>query len=146
MLLPLEAVLRRGVVFLWTAYGQLDDPALQGQTKPKYVVMLSGSALDDPLVYILTTSEKARHAEHPFPKDLVLIPAGTYAFFPVNTLIDAGEAGQLEVGRDEFVALYSNGAVVYQGALSDADTAALVAKIMACVRVSRRFKQMLSGS
>jgi hypothetical protein len=81
------------------------NPALQGRTKPKYVVMLSGSALDDPLVYILTTSEKTKHADHPFPNDLVVIQGSPTTFFPVNILIDEGEAGQLEIGREEFVVL-----------------------------------------
>lgn len=49
MLLPLDVVLRRGVIFLWIKYARLDDPALVGQTKPKFIVILSGSPQDDPL-------------------------------------------------------------------------------------------------
>lgn len=145
MQLPLETVLRRGVVFLWPDYARLDDPALKGQTKPKFIVILSGSPLDDPLVYILTTSEKSKHERHPFPQDLFLIPADRYGFFPANTVIDAGESGQLDVGRAEFATLYEGGAVVYKGVLTDDDVAALVKVILASARVSRRFKQILTG-
>lgn len=146
MPLPLQSVFRRGAVFLWTSYAALDDPTLQGQTKPKYIVMLSASALDDPLFYMLTTSHKPKHVDHPFPNDLFHISAGTYGFLPVDTLIDAGEAGALEVGRDEFTALYDSGEVLYKGGLSSADVTALVAKIVASARVRRRFKQMLTDS
>lgn len=143
MRLPLEVVLRRGVIFLWPQYGKLDDPALAGQTKAKFIVVLSGSPKDDPLVYILTTSEKPKHAAHPFPVDFQHLPAGSYDFLPVDTLIDVGDAGELEVGREEFIALYECDAVVYKGALSDAHLDELVGKILACPRVARRFKQML---
>jgi hypothetical protein len=101
--------------------------------------------MDGPPAYILTTSETPKHSTHPFPADLVTIAAGTYDFFPLTTLIDAGEAGQLDIGRDEFVALYQSGAVEYKGVLSDADVATLVAKIGASTRVSRRLKQLLTG-
>lgn len=143
MRLPLDVVLRRGVIFLWTTYDKLDDPALAGQTKPKFVVILSGSPKDDPLIYILTTSQKAKHAGHPFPVDLQHLPAGSYDFLPADTLIDVGDAGQLEVGREDFIALYESDAVVYKGALSEAHLAELVEKILACPRVARRFKQIL---
>src|SRR5450759_4464984 len=106
MRLPLEKALRRGVVFLWVKYDKLDDPALASHTKPKYVVILSASPLDDPLFYILTTSGKPKHAHFPFPSDLLRIATGSYDFFSQETLIDVGEAGELEVGRQEFQALY----------------------------------------
>ena len=146
MRLPLDLVLRRGVVFLWPKYDKLDDPALVGQSKSKYIVILSGSPKDDPLIYILTTSERAKHAGHPFPGDLQHIAAGAYTFFPSDTLIDAGTAGEREVGRDEFVALYQADSVVYQGVLTDAHRDELVGKILASRRVSKRFKQMLADS
>lgn len=87
MRLPVETVLRRGVVFLWTNYARLDDPALKGQTKSKFIVILSGSPLDDPLLYILTTSEKLKHEHHPCPQDLFRVAADRYEFFPADTLI-----------------------------------------------------------
>jgi len=146
MRLPLDVVLRRGVIFLWTRYDKLDDPALAGQTKPKFIVILSGSPRDDPLVYILTTSEKSKHAEHPFPADLQHLPAASYDFLPVDTLIDVGDAGQLEIGRDEFVALYESDAVVYKGVLDASHLAELMAKILASARVARRFKRILTGA
>ena len=130
-------------MFLWPQYDKLDDAALAGQTKAKFIVILSGSPNDDPLLYILTTSEKPKHAAHPFPVDLQHLPAGSYDFLPVETLIDAGDAGELEVGRDEFIALYESDAVIYKGALTDAHLNELVDKILACPRVARRFKQLL---
>lgn len=145
MRLPLEVALRRGVIFLWTAYARLDDPALAGQTKPKYIVILSGSPLDDPIIYILTTSEKERQSTHPFPDDLQHIQAGAYECFDRHTVIDAGDAGQLDVGRDEFVELYESGSLIYKGVLSDPDLTELVSKIVASKRVSRRVKQLLTG-
>jgi hypothetical protein len=77
MLLPLDVVLRRGVIFLWTKYARLDDPNLVGKTKAKFIVILSNSPRDDPIIYILTTSEKDKHAQHPFPGDLQRLHAGT---------------------------------------------------------------------
>lgn len=120
MRFPLEIVLRRGAIFLWTKYAKLDDPALAAQTKPKFIVILSGSSQDDPIIYILTTSEKAKHARHPFPVDLLHLPAGAYECFDVDTLIDTGEAGELDIGRDAFVALYESDALLYKGALTEA--------------------------
>jgi hypothetical protein len=42
---PLHSVLRRGAIFIWHQYEQLDDPNYAGQTKPKFVVILSNSPL-----------------------------------------------------------------------------------------------------
>lgn len=145
MLLPLDVVLRRGVIFLWTKYARLDDPALAGKTKPKFIVILSGSPQDDPLIYILTTSEKDKHDTHPFPEDLHRVHAGAYECFDVETVIDVGEAGQLDVGRDEFVALYEKGELIYKGVLSDSDVSQLLTKIVSSRRVARRVKQLLTG-
>jgi hypothetical protein len=143
MAVPLERVFRRGAVFLWTTYAALDDPALSGQTKAKFIVMLSSSVHDDPYYFILTTSEKAKHATHPHKTDLVEIVGGTYSYLPVDTILDAGEAGQLAVGREEFAALYDAGEIVHRGWLSNEDIALLMTKIMSSLRVSRRFKQMM---
>ena len=143
MLLPLDVVLRRGVVFRWVDYDDLDDPVFAGRTKPTFIVVLSNSAHDDPLIYILTTSEKAKHEHHPFPGDLVHIAKGSYGFLPVDTLIDAGTAGEREVGRAEFVALYNQESVVYQGTLNDAHCADLIQRITASRRVSTKLKRIL---
>jgi hypothetical protein len=145
MRLPLDLVLRRGVIFLWTRYSRLDDPALEGLTKPKYIVILSGSPHDDPMIYILTTSEKSKHARHPFPQDLQHLAAETYDCFAVDTLIDAGDAGQLQIGRDEFVRLYETDEVIYKGCLSEADINALMDRIVASRRVATRVKQVLGN-
>lgn len=145
MQLPLAAVLRRGVVFLWPEFSALSDPALAGKTKAKFIVILSISASDDPIVFILTTSEKPKHASVPHPGDFLRIPAGTYEFFPADTLIDVSAAGEFDIGRDEFAALYEKGALIYQGRLSDGDVSTLVAMILTCPRVPRRFKQTLTS-
>lgn len=133
------------MVFRWVDYDDLDDPALAGRTKPKFIVVLSNSAHDDPLIYILTTSEKAKHEHHPFPGDLVHIAQGSYGFLPVDTLIDAGTAGEREVGRAEFVALYNQESVVYQGRLNDAHCADLIQRITASRRVSTKLKRILGN-
>jgi hypothetical protein len=138
-------VLRRGVIFLWGRYAKLDDPALAGQTKPKFIVILSASPHDDPLIYLLTTSEKAKHTEHPFPEDLQHLPAGAYDCFTVDTLIDAGDAGQTNIGREEFVALYESEGLIYKGCLSEAHIKELVDKILASRRVSGLMKRVLAG-
>ena len=145
MRLPLEVVLRRGVIFLWSKYAKLDDPALAGKTKPKYIVILSGSPQDDPIIYILTTSEKDKHAKHPFPDDLQRLPAADYESFDMETLVDAGDAGQLDVGREEFVALYESGELIYKGALSPQHMEELMSKIAASRRVPRMVKTLLTG-
>jgi len=145
MRLPFESVLRRGVVFLWREYSLLDDPALSGQAKAKFVVILSASPLDDPLIYVLTTSAKPRHEHHPRPQDLFRIPVGSYAFFPVDTLVDVGTAGDLEYERDAFKGLFERGDVTYVGALTDNDMSALMAAIVDCAKVRGRVKRMLTG-
>lgn len=144
MLLPLEVVLRRGVIFLWAKYSRLDDPSLAGRTKPKFIVILSSSPQDDPIIYILTTSAKDKHAMHPFPDDIQRLPAGSYNGFDLETLMDAGDAGQLDIGRDELIALYQAGGLVYKDTLSEQHVEELMAKIAASRRVARRVKHVLA--
>jgi hypothetical protein len=146
MQLPLSAVLQRGTVFLWHQYGALDDPSLVGQTRPKFIVVLSTSSADDPLIFVLTTSEKPKHASAPHPEDFFKIAAGTYGFFPSDTLIDVSEAGELDIASDQFAALYKSGAVTYKGSLATSDIASLMKMISECPRVPRRFKRVLSGN
>jgi hypothetical protein len=143
MRLPLEVVFKRGAIFLWRAYAKLDDPALAGQTKPKFIVVISSSHNDDPILYILTTSEKTKHTHHPVPGDLLHIKSGSYGFFALDTLIDSGEAGELEIDRAAFAALYDSEAVLYRGCLNDQDVAELMRKIGESRRVARRVKQIL---
>lgn len=69
----------------------------------------------------------------------------TYGFFPVNTIVDAGEAGELEVDRGAFAALYGQGSIVYKGTLSQADVTTLVERILLSARVRRRFKQVFKS-
>jgi len=145
MHLPLNPVLKRGAIFIWHKYEKLDDPALAGQTKAKFAVILSGSSLDDPLIFLLTTSEKPKHLQAKFPEDLFNVAAGTYNFFQQNTIIDVSAAGELDVDRDAFETLYDDGEVAYKGALSEADVEKLVHKIVACPRVNRKFKRLLTG-
>ena len=143
MLLPFDAVVRRGVILLWHQYAELDDPRLVGHTKAKYFIVLSSSPHDDPIVYLLTTSQKARHAGHPAPQDLLHIAAGAYDCFQLETLVDAGTAGEREVGREQLEALYDSGGVVYKGCLTEQHYATLVAKIANSARASRKVKRVL---
>lgn len=142
MVLPFDTVVRRGAVLLWRAYEKLDDPRFAGQTKPKFLVVLTESPLDDPIIYILTTS-KSPTARHPWPADLLTIPSGAYAFFPLETSMDAGTAGQTDVGTAELRALYDGGSVLYQGSLTTEDVGGLMEKIRLSPRVSRRVKAVL---
>lgn len=139
--MPLVTVLRRGSVFLFHQYDQLDDPALAGRTKPKFVVVLSNSAADDPLVYLLATSEKPKHAGLPF---MFRIKAGTYPFFPVDTLLPIATAGDAEIDREKFHALYERGAIAYMGRLGEAHVQEILMAIDACPTVTKRFKKTLS--
>src|SRR5438132_9739623 len=110
----LKAVLKRGAVFIWHKYDKLDDVSLTGQTKAKFAVILSNSPLDDPFVYILTTSEKPKHASAKFPADLFVIAANKYSFFSQKTIIDISQAGNLEIDREAFTTLYDDGEVTYK--------------------------------
>jgi len=145
MRLPLATLLRRGVVFLWHRFSELDDPSLEGHTKAKFIVVLSSNAADDPFFFVLTTSLKAKHQNVVHPEDFLHIPAGSYDFFQLDTLINVAEAGQFEIGRAEFMGLYESDEVTYKGRLSDDHTALLVSMIARCPRVSNRFKAMLTG-
>lgn len=143
MLLPFDSVVRRGVILLWKRYAELDDPALAGQSKAKFLIVLSASSHDDPIVYILTTSQKPKHVAHPAPQDLLHLPPGVYDCFAVDTLVDCGTAGEREVGLPELQALYNAGEVVYRGVLNDPDCAALMQKIAGSSRATRRVKRIL---
>jgi hypothetical protein len=143
VLLPFDAVVRRGVILLWHQYAELDDPRLAGQTKAKYFIVLSSSPHDDPIIYLLTTSQKSKHASHPAPEDLLRIPVGAYECFQLETLVDAGTAGEREVGREQLQALYESGRVAYKGCLTGQDCAALVVKIASSARASRKVKRLL---
>lgn len=143
MLLPFDSVVRRGVILLWKRYAELDDPGLAGQSKAKFLIVLSASPHDDPIVYILTTSQKPKHVAHPAPDDLLHLPPGTYDCFALDTLIDCGTAGQREVGLQELQALYEAGEVVYKGVLNDDHCAALMQKIAGSSRATRRVKRIL---
>lgn len=143
MLLPFDSVVRRGVILLWKRYAELDNPSLAGQSKAKFLIILSASPHDDPVVYILTTSEKPKHIAHPAPQDLLRLPAGAYDCFAVDTLVDSGTAGQREVGLKELEALYEAGEVVYKGLLSDQHCAELMQRIGSSLRATRRVKRVL---
>lgn len=143
MLLPFDSVVRRGVILLWRRYAELDDPALAGQSKAKFLIVLSASPHDDPIVYILTTSQKPKHIAHPAPGDLLHLPPGAYECFTVDTLVDCGTAGEREVGLRELQALYEAGDVAYKGALSDDHCAELMQKIAGSSRATRRVKRIL---
>ena len=140
MRFPIEKVFRRGAVFRQGLFDKLDDPALAGKTKPKYFVVLSASPQDDPILLILTTSKKEKHEGLPF---LVAIEAGVYDFLPAETLINVATAENLDIPREDFIALYESDQIEYQGALSDEDIKRVVDEIRACAVVSNRFKQML---
>lgn len=143
MQLPFDSVVCRGVILLWKRYAELDDPALAGQSKAKFLIILSASPHDDPIVYILTTSQKPKHITHPAPQDLLHLPPGTYDCFVLDTVIDCGTAGEREVGLPELRALYEAGEVAYKGVLNDSHCADLMQKIAASSRATRRVKRIL---
>lgn len=143
MAAPFESVLTRGAIFLWHRYERLDDPALAGQSKAKFIVVLSSSPQDDPIIYLLTTFAKPKHANPRFHDDLMRIPANAYGFFPQETIIDVAEAGQLDMERDRFMDLYDRDAVTYKGKLSADHERELMEKIRRCPRVVRRVKSYL---
>lgn len=130
-------------MFLWHKFPALSDPALAGQTKAKFIVVLSTSASDDPIVFVLTTSLKPKHASVAHPEDYLHVPIGSYSFLGSETLIDVSEAGEFDVGRDEFQALYDNGDLLFKGQLTDSHVEQLIRMILACPRVPRRFKRIL---
>jgi hypothetical protein len=143
MLLPLYAVLKRGVVFLYPRFPDLSDPKLSGQTKPKYLVILSSSPLDDPVLYVLTTSEKPKHLTSPLKSDFMTIAGGKYSFLPKGTIVNVGEAGDLSFDREDLEELYESGELVYQGVLDEEDIAMLLNLIQSSLRVANRVKQIL---
>jgi hypothetical protein len=143
MKLPLASVLRSGVVFFWPGYTNLDDPAYEGRSKAKFAMILRVHPATAPIVYLLTSSEKAKHASSRFRQYLLTIPAGTYDFLPLDTVRDVSSAGTKQIGYDEFKALYECGAVVYKGSLSAVHVAELTKMVVDCPLVSRAFKQTL---
>lgn len=104
MLLPFESVVRRGVAFRYPRFQLLADPALAGETKPKYLVIVSSSPLDAPILFLLTTSEKPKHLNSALRAEFMHIPAGKYSFLPKGTIINA-EAGELTFDREDLQAL-----------------------------------------
>src|SRR4051794_23615842 len=99
MQLPVEMVFRRGAIFFDPLYSELDDPALQGQTKGKFFVVLNNSPKDDPIVYLLATSEKPKHAKLPY---MFALKPGKYECFSKNTLVDVAQAGGDELDGPMF--------------------------------------------
>jgi hypothetical protein len=140
MKFPLNYVFKRGAVFFDPLYSKLDDPTLKDQTKGKFFVVLNTSPKDDPIVYLLTTSEKAKHAGK---KYMYGIQGGSYDCFPQNTLIDVANAGDEEIASEEFAALYDEERIQHKGQLSDSDVAGLLALIQGCPTVTLRFKKTL---
>jgi len=138
MLLPLGVVLRRGAVLLYPRFPHLSDPSLAGQTRAKYLVILSASPLDDPVLYVLTTSEKPKHLASPFKDDFMTIEGGKYSFFPRETVINVAQAGEFSFDREGLAALYDAGELLYQGALDDQDIAMLLQMIQRSLRVTIR--------
>lgn len=139
---PLEALVRRGVVFLHMEYEKLDDPAFAGQTKPKYVVIISDSLQDDPILYLLTTSEKPKHSSLP---NLVKVENGECDFLSGVTLIDVSQAGLLEFTRDELAALHRTRKLKYCGAWPQPVIDRILAAVYDCPSVARWIKQVLKG-
>lgn len=138
--MPLSMVFRRGAVFRQALFDQLDDPAYKDRTKPKYFVILSSSPLDDPIMYILTTSEKDKHEG----MDYMVKLRGSYEFLPAAaTLVDVSTAEGLSAPREDFVSLYRVGQIEYKGILSDEDTKRIIDGIAECPVVTTRFKQFL---
>lgn len=143
MRFPLHLIFSRGSVFRQGLYDKLDDPKFgEGETKAKYFVVLNTSPDDDPIVYLLTTSEKPKHRNAPF---MFRIAVGSYSFFSKTTLIDFATAGNpdLSISKEAFGALYDSEDVEYCGRLTSRDIAALMESIRTCPVVPNRFKQLL---
>lgn len=142
MLLPLSVVLQRGVIFLFTKYDKLDDPSLSGQTKAKFGIILSASAKDDPILYLLGTSDKQNKAAS-YPENYYKVAAGSCGCFSVDTFIDVSAAGRLDIPSESFAELYETGMVVYKGRLSESDLKGMMKALFDCPTVDRRYKRIL---
>lgn len=142
--LDLDACLRRGAVFLWHRYGQLDDPALF--QKAKYLIIINAFLPDDALYYLLTTSQVEKLAGVAFGGDVVVIRQGSYEFFGADTAVNVGTAADREpVDAQDFRGMYYDGEISYVGQLSDEDIRRIDAAISSSVRVPKELKRFITA-
>lgn len=140
----LDACLRRGAVFLWRDYDKLDDPNVRA--KAKFIVLVNAFLPDENLYYLLTTSQVDRLKKGPFIADVVVIPAGTYEFFPIDTAINvASIANTPPIEASLFREMYYDREIVFVGALSSADIGRLDAATNASVRVPKDMKRFITA-
>lgn len=143
-LLDLDACLRRGSVFLWHRYDQLDDPNI-GQ-KAKYLIIINAFLPDNALYYLLTTSKIEDLARVAFGGDIVVIQKGSYEFFSVDTAVNVGTAAdRAPVELDVFRGMYYDREIKYTGQLSDADLRRIDDAISSSVRVPKELKRFITA-
>jgi hypothetical protein len=127
---------RQGTVFRFRCE-DLNDPLLEYRYKFAAVVSLAVDG--DEVLYSLTTSKIDPFAHLPWSAQVLRVPAGSYAFFPKETIIDLRS---VKVARMErLLELPTPSEFEIVGELSTADRAAAVEIIRNSPTVERRFKK-----
>jgi hypothetical protein len=130
-------------VFLWHSYQQLDDPAVS--EKAKFAILLNAFLPDDPLYYLLTTSQVQKLQTGPFAQDTVTFPAGCYSFFSKETAVNVGSLATTKpLPADDFELLFDAGELKYLGRLSDADLARVDTATAKSLRIPREIKRFVT--
>ncbi len=122
---PLDSLLHQGAVFLHRNF------KFPESSKPKFLVYLSSPSQPEPLLFVLTTTDKNRKIPY-FPQarqdDIFLIPAGELEFFQSSdaTFIDLNNHRLLE--KPEFKSQYDEGIIEYKGRIREEHLKQLIEK------------------
>lgn len=138
-----SANVQRGDVYLWQQYDRLDDPDIDA--KDKFLIIINAWLPENPLYYLLTTSRLDKLKDSPFQRDLLTIPAGTYAFFKLDTVINVREAGQLTVECELFDQLWDDGQLLHCGCLTSEDMKAIDQLIAESLQVRPELKRHVTA-
>ncbi len=103
-----------------------------GTIKEKFFIALSRSPENNPLVFVVTTSNPEFFDKHPeFNRDIIRITAGSLDYFPLDTIIDCRSV--LKIPRDTLKNNFHSNDLKFCGNLpSD-----LISKIESIIKYSR---------
>lgn len=118
--LPLELIVqafngayKRGAVF------RLDNYVLRpGETRDKFLVIANIDPTEETAYHLLCTSKVEKYVKLPWSGEGLLIPAGTFAFMPKETIVDC-HVVYANLTRSVLLAAYAKSACKIVGQLDD---------------------------
>lgn len=87
-----------------------------GREKYKFLIILSHDVSNDPVLFVLTTSQLEFYDKNPhFNKDIIRIKAGSISFFPKETVINCREVHR--IARDKLKGSFRDNILQIEGEL-----------------------------